>query len=202
MNEWESLIKHPEHYVSINNIRILVKDNVFTPNPEITNSSQIILNNFPNVTGKKILDVGCGTGVVGIYSALNGAKSVTLSDIDDVALNNTNQNIKELKLEDRVSVKKSNLFRNISGKFDYIFANLPILDEVWNSSTNSTENIVKNFIDDCNNYIEKNGKVYFTWASFSEVKSIRDYFPKLNLDVKEIKENKLGFEWYLFELSF
>jgi len=42
---------------------------------------------------KKVLDAGCGTGVLSIYASKNGALSVTALDIDDWAIENTRENI-------------------------------------------------------------------------------------------------------------
>ncbi len=44
------------------------------------------------VAGKKVLDMGCGTGVLGILAAKLGAGSVTLIDIDRWSTDNTAEN--------------------------------------------------------------------------------------------------------------
>lgn len=44
-------------------------------------------------TGKKVLDMGCGTGVLAILAAQRGAKDITAIDIDEWAYNNTLENI-------------------------------------------------------------------------------------------------------------
>lgn len=42
--------------------------------------------------GKKVLDMGCGTGVLGIAMAKRGAEYVTAIDIDDLSVKNTELN--------------------------------------------------------------------------------------------------------------
>ena len=200
-NKWDNLIKHPDYEINIKNMNLMIKDGVFTPDPKITNSALIIINNLPKVKDLDVLDVGCGTGIIGIYCALKGAKNVLAVDNSDKALENTRINLKKNNLKDRVKVVKSNLFENVNGKFDYIFANLPILDEVWDLDV-STTNTVQKYILECKDYVKKGGKVYFTWASFSDITPLRELCSKLDYSYKEISENKSGITWYLIELSF
>ena len=45
-----------------------------------------------NVQGKKILDMGCGTGILGILAAMKGAAEVTAIDISEWAFSGTKEN--------------------------------------------------------------------------------------------------------------
>lgn len=45
-----------------------------------------------NLTGKRVLDNGCGTGVLGIFAKKRGAEEVTAIDIDDKSVENTLEN--------------------------------------------------------------------------------------------------------------
>ena len=77
-----------------------------------------------NLGGKKVLDVGCGSGILGLCALLLGAKSAELVDIDaqatDVALHNAEIN----GLSQQCVVKTGNLTEQTSGTFDIVFANL------------------------------------------------------------------------------
>lgn len=44
-------------------------------------------------TGKTVLDMGCGSGVLGIYAAMRGASDVVFVDIDPWSVRNTQENI-------------------------------------------------------------------------------------------------------------
>lgn len=46
-----------------------------------------------DLTGKTVLDMGCGTSILGILAAMKGAKSVTGIDIDEWSVNNSRKNI-------------------------------------------------------------------------------------------------------------
>jgi 16S rRNA (guanine1207-N2)-methyltransferase len=72
----------------------------------------------------KILDIGCGYGIVGIsISKLYPETEVTMSDINERAIALTKKN---LKLNNaKATVIKSNLFENIKENFDIILSNPP-----------------------------------------------------------------------------
>lgn len=200
-NSWEKLIRHEDYELKINNTKILVKDMVFTPDPDITYSTSQILNKILYVENKNVLDIGCGTGIIGIECLKNNANFVVFSDIDNRALENTKFNLELNEIYDNFKLIKSNLFENISEKFDFIFANLPILDEVWNLEQN-TQNISLEFLNHCKNYITKDGRVFLPWASFSDINVIMKTINDLEYDYYVHKEDKLGFTWYLIELTF
>lgn len=52
-----------------------------------------------DINGKVIVDLGAGTGILGIGAGLLGAKRVILVDIDKTALNIAKENISKLKSE-------------------------------------------------------------------------------------------------------
>lgn len=200
MAEWDRLLRHEDYNVEIFGMNIHVKDRVFTPDPAVTNSTSFLLANLPNVRGKKILDVGTGTGVIAIYCALNGAKKVVASDIDDHSLDNAKINVKKYGLGNKIFLIKSDLFEHIEGKFDYILANLPILKGIWNEKE-KPENLTARYLRDSKNYILKGGKVYFTWASFSDVRPVKFFCKDFGYIFRIFSENNAGYEWYVFEVS-
>lgn len=54
---------------------------------------ETILDMKTDFSGKKVLDMGCGTGILSIMAAQTGAQSVTGIDIDEWAYNNAMENI-------------------------------------------------------------------------------------------------------------
>lgn len=76
--------------------------------------------------GKDVLDMGCGTGSVGIFALHRGARSATFTDVSPKAIKNTKKNLAAHELEERAEVLQSDLFSALGSKtFDVIMFNLP-----------------------------------------------------------------------------
>ncbi len=78
--------------------------------------------------GLRVLDMGCGTGAVGVIAALRGAASVVLADVSPEAVANARANVARHGLESRCTVRCSDLFAAFSDeRFDLIVFNVPFL---------------------------------------------------------------------------
>lgn len=74
-----------------------------------------------------VLDIGCGYGVIGIVlSKLFPQIKITLSDVNQTAINLTNQNIVINKTNNVIAVINSFAYQNINDTFDFIISNPPI----------------------------------------------------------------------------
>ena len=71
-----------------------------------------------------VIDVGTGSGVLSIASAMLGAKKVTALDLDEVAVESAKMNIKLNKVHPVVHVFQNNLLEGIQEKADVIVANI------------------------------------------------------------------------------
>jgi release factor glutamine methyltransferase len=74
--------------------------------------------------GEKVLEVGCGSGIVSIQCALSGA-IVTSCDINPKAVALTRRNAEANGVN--IDVVESDVYSNIDGRFDTIVFNLPYL---------------------------------------------------------------------------
>lgn len=75
-----------------------------------------------DLSGMDILDIGCGSGILSILAKKLGAKNVLACDIDPIAVSSTIDNAKINGVD--LQAKESNLFTNVEGKYDLIFANI------------------------------------------------------------------------------
>ncbi|MFD1677802.1 50S ribosomal protein L11 methyltransferase [Alicyclobacillus fodiniaquatilis] len=78
------------------------------------------------LAGKRVLDVGTGTGVLAIAAARLGAEAVTAIDIDPVAVQAAQENIELNQLAATVDVREGNLLAGFAAeaKFDVAIANI------------------------------------------------------------------------------
>lgn len=70
--------------------------------------------------GKRVLDMGCGSGALGIIMAKGGASEVVLADIDENCCTNAHENVRRFRVGTRCEVVQSDLFGNLSGRFGLI----------------------------------------------------------------------------------
>lgn len=76
--------------------------------------------------GERIVDAGCGSGILSISAARLGAKSVYAMDIDEVAVKVAMENIELNKLKDIIQVAQGNIIEIMREKenLDIVFANI------------------------------------------------------------------------------
>nr|AGF92964.1 methyltransferase [uncultured organism] len=77
-----------------------------------------------NVLGKKVADLGCGTGIFSIGAALAGAEEVLGYDIDEKSLEVAGKKAEEFSLSDRVEFLKRDV-SDVDVKVDTVLMNPP-----------------------------------------------------------------------------
>lgn len=90
--------------------------------------TRTFLENLPleMMNNKKILDVGCGYGPIGIVLSRFLRSSITMIDVNKRALHLTEMNVKENRVSN-IRVLESDAYQNIlDEKFDFILTNPPI----------------------------------------------------------------------------
>lgn len=124
------IIGHKEFYGR----RFAVNPNVLIPRPEseemITQLSKWLFN---HPKAKHLVDIGTGSGILGITAALEHPKlQVTLTDVSTKALTVAGKNAKAHAAN--VKIIESDLLDQYPLKPDVILANLPYVDRNWTTS--------------------------------------------------------------------
>ncbi|ATH92454.1 ribosomal protein L11 methyltransferase [Bacillus glycinifermentans] len=91
--------------------------------------------------GDSVVDVGTGTGILSIASAMLRADRVEAYDLDPVAVESARLNSKLNKVSDRIEIKQNNLLDGVAGEKDVIVAN--ILAEVILRFTKQAYSLLK-----------------------------------------------------------
>ncbi|WFA03776.1 50S ribosomal protein L11 methyltransferase [Bacillus sp. HSf4] len=91
--------------------------------------------------GDSVVDVGTGTGILSIASAMLRAGSVEAYDLDPVAVESARLNSKLNKVSGQIAIKQNNLLDGVEGEKDVIVAN--ILAEVILRFTEQAHSLLK-----------------------------------------------------------
>ena len=89
-----------------------------------TTAMCIRLMDKADVKGKNVLDVGCGSGILGLAALLKGANHAVLTDIDMQATEATLVNAGLNGLTDKCTAVCGDLAKDIDEQFPVVFANL------------------------------------------------------------------------------
>lgn len=176
---------------TINNhiIKIENKNGSMIPSPY----SLLLAKNIPK--SNKVLDLGCGSGLLGIVSCLNGSKNITMSDISENSLLDSKLNC---ELNNMINCKfiQSDLFKNINDHFDLILCNPPSLpskkcNKQEYSSGKDGRKIINRILTDGKDYLEDNGKIIITHTSLANlnktIKMIKNKYNYKIIDQLELK---------------
>jgi SAM-dependent methyltransferase len=146
---------------------------------------------------KTVLEIGCGTGLMGIVMAKYGAKKVVMSDISEKAVENTKLNIKKFGLEKNTSVVKGDLFESIEEKFDLItwmipfFAGYPEEGDTISASMIMPPELFERFLEEAKGYLKKDGIILIpSFALGGDLTDPAKVAPKFGYEVKTTWSHK------------
>ena len=184
---------------SIGNLEFFLDEETFTPTQTTTSIINASLNLIND--GDKILDLGCGCGIVAIIIAKLNDKSVSLcaSDISNtvneiVTLNSEKHNVE-------IEVRKSDIFSSWSGsKFDTIINDISgVAEEVANISPwfnniscdtgAGGDNLINKVLEESPDFLNENGKLIFPVISFSNENKILNLADEIYGNVKLLKKD-------------
>lgn len=139
------------------NLNIPVSEEFTLPNfkvrkgvlrPEKTSDIHLasyLAQNPHHYEGKRVFDMGSGSGIQTVVMGLKGARHIDASDILPEAYQNTLDNVVCFDLSDRVDVFQGDLFEKMSGdKFDFGVFNHPF----WPGSPSPKYPVTKSWRDE------------------------------------------------------
>ena len=134
-----------------------ITDNGVFSKSKVDFGTDLMLNEFLKknrgleVEKIKILDIGCGYGVVSvILKSFYPEISITLSDVNERALELSEENLKKYGIND-YHIIKSDAFEKITERFDVILSNPPI---------RAGKDIIFKIYSEAYEHLNENGKFY------------------------------------------
>lgn len=136
-----------------------------------------------NLHSVKVLDMGTGSGVIGLYAASGGAH-VTAVDLNPVAVQCARENVVNMGFQSRVAVLLSDLFDAFpeGEKWQYIFWNPPfyprphssMAEAAWNAGEHYE--VIRRFAQDVRSRLSVGGEIYLVLSSVMDVPRILNFF--------------------------
>lgn len=136
-----------------------------------------ILEQASNIKGKRVLDMGCGTGILSIMASKVGAREVTGIDIDEWAYNNAMENLQNNHINN-ITIKIGDASLLAAEKpFDIILANI-------------NRNILLNDMEHYNARLQPEGLLIMSGFYEHDLPMIREKAESLGLEYKSFHEEK------------
>ncbi len=145
---------------------------------------------------ERILEVGCGSGIISAVIKANTKARVVGIDINPYAAACTKQN--------GIDVIRGNLLDCVKGKFDMIIFNPPYLPShegtkmdwinvALDGGYNGRE-IIYRFLEDALPHLVENGRVLMVVSSLTGIEKVKSKMKSLNYTVEEKSQERFMFE--------
>ena len=105
-------------------LKFIVDNGIFSKKGLDFGTRTLLENIDLNKIKGDVLDFGCGYGPIGIYLKKAATANVDMIDINERALNLASKNAKLNNVN--INVFKSNIYENVTKKYDFIVTNPPI----------------------------------------------------------------------------
>ena len=162
---------------------VFYSDNgVFSKN-NIDYGSRLLIETYlkeNDINEKRVLDVGCGYGFLGIMVSRVTDSYVEMIDINKRAVHLTNMNIKRYK-DFKGKTYVSNVYENVEGKYDIIITNPPIRI----GKEKLLEILIGAF-----DHLEDNGLLYYVIRKDQGALSIKKILEENGINVEVINKDK------------
>ncbi len=177
------------------NSKQFVLDSVYVPSDD----SFLLMNSVEVVKDSVVLDLGCGSGIQGLNALKKAAKRVVFSDVNFKALVSARKNVFNAGFIDSSEFVESDLFSNISQKFDLIIFNPPyvVTDDLRFVELDGGRNgrfLLDKFLNEFDLFLKKNGVVFFLQTDLNDLVKTKKILLSKGFLFEVIARKKLFFE--------
>jgi release factor glutamine methyltransferase len=190
--------------------RLIVRPTVFHPRRFITSEFFASFIGRLDLSGKRVADVGTGSGILALAAARAGAASVTAVDVNPNAALTAAENARANGLGDRCMALCSNLLSALApcARFDVIISSPPsfpgeprdIADRAWHAGPNYRD--VAPLFDQARERLAPGGRIYLLVSSDSDLDMFSALIVRARLQARLVAERSIFIESLLiYELE-
>lgn len=203
----ETDIRHPppiKRWVDVEDLgtTIAVFETVFWE-PEDTTSLRRLILQTPLVEGKRVLEIGTGSGLVSLCCLDAGAAHVVATDVNRTAIANARFNANNMQLEDRLETRLVPLddpsaYRVIDEdeRFDLIISNPPweddspqTIDEYALYDRNFA--LLRSLLENARDHLRPDGKILLAYGCVDAIRQVQQLGAEYDFDVRILDDRDL-----------
>jgi release factor glutamine methyltransferase len=171
--------------------------------PADTTSLRQLIRETDLVRGKRVLEIGTGTGLVALCCLHAGAERVVATDINPAAIENARFNARQLKLDDRLDVRRVTVespqaFAVIGDdeRFDLIISNPP-----WENDRpkdfaefalyDESFLLLRSLLSGLQDHLRPGGKALLAYGCVNAIRTIQKLAPEHGLSVRVLDDRNL-----------
>jgi release factor glutamine methyltransferase len=154
----------------------------------------------------RVLDMGTGSGVQAILAASKSSNVIAV-DVNPFAVECAKANVNLNKLSSRITVKESDLFENVKGKFDLIIFDPPFRwfepRDIWERSCADKEyRTLGLFFENAEKYLNDKGRILMVFGTSGDIVYFKHLIRKYGFRRRQIfKESRVGWTYFTYRLT-
>jgi len=183
-NDHVAFLQKPGSYDVFGN-RFAASAGMYHPHP--WSSSVFLLRTLlrDRPTLGKVLEIGCGSGAVGLSLLAHGlADELVMTDIDPESVRAARRNAVELGLQERSTVLQGSMFEPVAGEsFDSIVFNMPLMHSEHEGMRHAALDdprgaVATAFLNQVTGFLASSGTAYVTFSNISEPALLKEFSAK------------------------
>ena len=185
--------------------RLVVRPTVFHPRYFLSSEYFAEFISRLDLSGKRVVDVGTGSGILALAAARAGAENVIAADINPNAALTASENARANGVDDRVSALCSNLLSALAPRplFDVILSSPPkhagkprdLADRGWHAGPHYCD--IAALFDQSRERLKRGGRLYVMVSSDSDLELFSSFITGAGFQAQLVAERSIFIESFI-----